>query len=102
MSATLYPVHVLTKDIRLHHKGHICNVDNWYTSIPMLVYLHAIGTHCVGTVKSKLKGLPKEEMMIKEVICFCHLRKCKVIYKCNLLDGKIKTSECSYVISNIA
>ncbi len=28
MSATLYPVHVLTKDVRLHHKGHICNVDN--------------------------------------------------------------------------
>ncbi len=64
MSATLYPVHVLTKDVRLHHKGHICNVDNWYTSIPiMLLYLHTIGIHCVGTIKSTLKGLPIDGMV---------------------------------------
>ncbi len=63
MSAISYSVHVLTKkDIRLHHKGHICNVDNWYTSIPMLACI-CIQLVFVGTIKSKLKGLPKDGMI---------------------------------------
>lgn len=64
-SATAYPITKLTADPILHHKNHIIAMDNWYTSIEVVLYLADKGIHVVGTVKTNRKGLPKSGILKK-------------------------------------
>jgi hypothetical protein len=66
MSATAYPVHVLTSNPRIHKQNHILHVDNWYMSIPLVYMMHEIGINIIGTVKKNVKGLPKDRMLTKK------------------------------------
>ena len=58
VSATTYPVLLLTENEELHFKNYIMGLDNWYTSIPLILALLARGIHCVGTIKANRAGLP--------------------------------------------
>jgi hypothetical protein len=58
VAATEYPVRVLTSDAKYHHKNHILSTDNWYTSIPLAVYVKKLGMEFNGTIKKTRKGLP--------------------------------------------
>lgn len=50
--ASSYPVEFLTRNERLHHKGHIMHADNYFNS-PKLVYLLLErGIHCNGTIRA--------------------------------------------------
>jgi len=64
-SASNYPVLKLTDDPRFHHKNHIVAVDNWFTSLTLVQRLWARGIHCVGTIRTNRKGLPREAILKK-------------------------------------
>lgn len=53
---TAYPIHVLTEDSALHHKGHILAMDNWYTSHAAADILLGRGIHFCGTVLTNRLG----------------------------------------------
>ena len=65
MSATLYPVHTLTKCEDYHHIRHVLYLDNWYTSIETCELGIEREIHVVGTVKVNRKGLPREGIFPK-------------------------------------
>jgi hypothetical protein len=64
-TATMYPILRLTEDPALHHLGHVVYGDNWYTSLPLIRALRDRGIQYVGTVKSRVKGLPKQSLYLK-------------------------------------
>ena len=51
-----YPVHALTEDASLHHKGHIIALDNWYMSLATAEVLLTRGINFVGTVQAGRLG----------------------------------------------
>jgi hypothetical protein len=51
-----YPVHVLTEDASLHHKGHIIALDNWYMSLATAEVLLRRGINFVGTIQAGRLG----------------------------------------------
>ena len=50
----------LTNFVSLFNKAYLLYTDNWYTSIPLLVKLNQRGIHLCGTVKSRIRGTPKD------------------------------------------
>ena len=61
VSATEFPVQILTNPVQYHNKSHIMFTDNWYTSINMGKHLLNKGIHFAGTIKLTRKGLPKND-----------------------------------------
>ena len=57
VSATMYPVTKLV-DPKYNHLNYIANLDNWYTSLPLVKWLIERGIHLVGTIKINKQGLP--------------------------------------------
>lgn len=49
----------------LHNKNMILALDNWYTSIPVALYLMGIGIHLVGTCEANLKFIKKKAILPK-------------------------------------
>ena len=47
------------------HKGHCLFIDNFYTSVKLLIDLLAKGTYCAGTARSNRKYFPTEIMPSK-------------------------------------
>ena len=58
VSATEFPAYKLLEDPKNHHKNHIMAQDNWFSSIPLVGRLMAIGMHSVGTLRQNRKGIP--------------------------------------------
>jgi hypothetical protein len=64
---TEYPIWMLLKDGKYHRNGYILYLDNWYTSVGVIVMLAAWLIHCVGTVRTNKKGLPRSCIFPKSV-----------------------------------
>ena len=61
VTATEYPVQKLCANAGFNHRGFIIGLDNWYTSLPLCIYmLTHLGIHVVGTVKTNRAGLPAD------------------------------------------
>ena len=56
LSATLYPVAVLTGDDCYHKVNHIAHVDNWFNSLELCQMCMSRGILVDGTVKVNRKG----------------------------------------------
>jgi len=63
--ATEWPVMQLLANLEYHFIGIILSLDNWYTSLSILLWLGLKGIHMNGTVKVNRKGLPKEHVFKK-------------------------------------
>ena len=64
-SATAYPVKKLLEPVEYHHKGHVLNTDNWYTSLQTCNICFRYGLDFNGTIKTNKKFLPKLPKMKK-------------------------------------
>ena len=61
VTATEYPVQKLCANAGFNHCGYIVGLDNWYTSLPLCIFmLTQLGIHVVGTVKTNRAGLPAD------------------------------------------
>jgi hypothetical protein len=61
VTATEYPVQKLCANAGFNHRGFIIGLDNWYTSLPLCIFmLTQLGIHVVGTVKTNRAGLPAD------------------------------------------
>ena len=60
VSASFYPIQVLTNYPEIKGKSRILALDNWYTSVEVVKYCLALGIHVVGTVRVNRKGLPRQ------------------------------------------
>jgi hypothetical protein len=65
MSATVYPIWKLLKDGKYHNNGCILYLDNWYTPMAAVILLLGWSIHCVGTVRTNKKGLPRHAIFPK-------------------------------------
>jgi hypothetical protein len=63
ISATEYPVWLLTQPEYLWHMDRTLATDNWYTSLPVVKICYDRGLHFVGTVRSNKQGLPLKGLM---------------------------------------
>ncbi len=50
--ASAYPVEFLTRNPRLHHKGHIMHTDNYFNSPQLVCILLERGIHSNGTIRT--------------------------------------------------
>ena len=66
LSATLYPVAVLTDNEVYHKVNHILHLDNWFDSIELCQLCMTREILVNGTVKANRKGLPKEGLFPKK------------------------------------
>ena len=66
LSATLYPVAVLTDNEVYHKVNHILHLDNWFDSIELCQLCMTRQILVNGTVKANRKGLPKEGLFPKK------------------------------------
>jgi hypothetical protein len=60
MPATVYPIWRLLKDGQYHNNSYILYLDNWYTSVGVMLMLMSWCIHCVGSVRTNKKGLPRQ------------------------------------------
>ena len=61
VTAMEYPVQKLCANAGFNHRGFIIGLDNWYTSLPLCIFmLTQLGIHVVGTVKTNRAGLPAD------------------------------------------
>jgi hypothetical protein len=65
MPATVFPIWMLLKDGKHHRNGYILYLDNWYTSMAVVILLAEWLIHCVCTVRTKKKGLPRHAIFPK-------------------------------------
>lgn len=56
---------VVTLGEKLLNEGRIFITDNWYTSIPLALYLNKYNTHLCGTLRKNKRFLPKEVVDLK-------------------------------------
>jgi hypothetical protein len=54
-------LHTASLPESLHHKGYCIVADNYYTSIPLVLQLIALGYHYVGTLRKNKKGIDDME-----------------------------------------
>jgi len=66
ISATLFPIHELTKDHDYHANGYVLHTDNWYTSLDSCHLCLEREIDCIGTVKVNRKALPKGGIFAKK------------------------------------
>ena len=69
LSATLYPVAVLTDNEVYHQVNHILHLDNWFDSIELCQLCMTREILVNGTVKANRKGLPKDGLFPKKGNC---------------------------------
>ena len=64
MTATEWPVHKLINGLpELFNNNMVLALDNWYTSIPVCLFLLERGIHMVGTCKSNRKLIVKDAIL---------------------------------------
>lgn len=52
VSASAYPIYYLTRPEMYHNKWHVCNIDNYFNSLPLLKLLYADKIHTNGTMRA--------------------------------------------------
>lgn len=68
MSASSYPVIILTNHPDLHNKDHILSTDNWFTSFELFdnITSYPKSMDFVGTIRINRDGFPKEAAFAKK------------------------------------
>lgn len=59
MSATMFPVIKLTESLIYHNNNHVLGIDNWYTSVELVLALLDRGIHVCGTIRRNKTKIPK-------------------------------------------
>lgn len=66
ITATEWPVILLLKPLlELHRNNMVLALDNWYTSIPVALFLIGLNIHLVGTCKSNRKFIERKAILPK-------------------------------------